>query len=119
LSPGENRSNLDNLPWVDLNNDMRRITPNKQSTWARQQARVLTQLDALDRQAQVLVAKIEAATAASQPTQALASELDALRRRSTHLAELGAALELERSEAHSIDHSQPGQRWHPTTADPF
>jgi len=98
---------------------MRRITPKQKQTWARQRARVRSQLDALGRQALALAAEIEGAAAAGQPTQRHALELDALCRRSTHLAELGANLDLQRSEWESIDHSQPGRSWRPTAAEPF
>jgi hypothetical protein len=102
-----------------LKNDMTRIPPSQPQTWARQRARVRSQLDALGRQALALTVEIDAATAVGQPTQRHVLELDALRRRSTHLAEIGAALDLQRSEGQSIDHSQPGRRWRPTAAEPF
>jgi len=47
------------------------------------------------------------------------AELAAMRRRSWQLAELGEAIDLQRSEATSVDHGQCGKRWRPTVAEPF
>ena len=96
-----------------------RMAPDQQQAWARQRAQVQARLAALWRQAQALADEIEGATATGESILRQALELDALRCRSTHLAELGAALDLQRSEWESIDHSRPGRRWCPTAAEPF
>jgi len=90
---------------------MMQIAPDKQRT------RVQAQQAALWRQAQALADQIAQAGGESHHGQAL--KLEALRRRSTQLAEHGAALDLQRSESESIDHGRPGRRWRPTVAQPF
>jgi hypothetical protein len=80
---------------------------------------VRSQLDTLGRQALAVATEIEAAAIAGQPTQRHTLELDALRRRSTQLAERGAELDLQRSESEGIVNSQPGRKWRPTAAEPF
>ena len=120
--PGEKRSELDNLPRDTLKGRMIPIAPDKEQTrraLARQRARVQARLAALWRQAQALADAIEEATAAGQSHQRQSLELAALRRRSTHLAELGATLDLQRSESESIAHGRPARRWRPTAAQPF
>lgn len=95
------------------------MAPNQPQTWARQRARVRSQLDTLGRQALALAAEREAAATAGQSTQRHTLKLDVLRRRSTQLAERGAELDLQRSESESIVNSQPGRKWRPTAAEPF
>lgn len=86
---------------------------------ARQRAQVEARLAANWLQVQALAEQIEAATAAGRAHHCQHSKLDDLRRDATHLAELGAALDLQVSELESIDHSTPGMRWQPTAAEPF
>lgn len=54
---------------------------------------------------QTLAEQIEATTAAGRSAQRQLAKLDNLRRHATHLAELGAALDLQVSELESIDRS--------------
>ena len=99
-----------------------RTAPNQEKlrrTLARERARVQARLAANWRQVQALADEIEAANAAGHPHHRQLAELDELRRDATHLAELGAAIDLQVSELESIDHSTPGMRWQPTAAEPF
>ena len=86
---------------------------------ARQRVRVQAKLAANWLQVQALANQVEAATAAGRSTHRQIAKLEELGRHATHLAELGAALDLEVSELQSIDHSMPGMRWRPTAAEPF
>jgi hypothetical protein len=88
-------------------------------TLARQRARVQARLAANWLQVQALADQIEAATAAGRSHHRQLAKLDCLRRHATHLAELGAALDLQVCQLESIDHSTPGMRWRPTAAEPF
>jgi hypothetical protein len=62
---------------------------------------------------------MEAATAAGRSHHRQVAKFEDLRRHANHLAELGAALDLEVCELESIDHNTPGMRWRSTTAEPF
>lgn len=86
---------------------------------ARQRAQVQARLAANWRQVQALADQVEAATAAGRAHRSQRAKLDDLRGDATHLAELGAALDLQVSELASVDHSMPGMRWRPTAAAPF
>ena len=99
-----------------------RTAPNQEKlrlTLARQRAQVQARLAANWRQVQALADPIEAATAAGRAHHRQRAKLDDLRRDATHLAELGAALDLQVSELASVDPSPPGLRWRPTAAAPF
>jgi hypothetical protein len=99
-----------------------RTTPNQEKlrrTLARQRAQVQARLAANWLQVQALADQIEAATAAGRAHHCQRAKLDELRRDATHLAELGAALDLQISELECVDPSTPGMRWRPTAAEPF
>jgi hypothetical protein len=113
---------LDNQLWPVLKNRRMRTAPNQETlrrSLARQRARVRAHLAANWLEVQALADQIEAATAAGRAPHRQLAKLDDLRRHATHLAELGAALDLEVSELQSIDHRAPGMQWHPTAAAPF
>ena len=88
-------------------------------TLARQRVQVQARLAANWPQVQALAGQVEAATAAGRAHRSQRAKLDDLRRDATHLAELGAALDLQVSELASVDHGTPGMRWRPTAAAPF
>lgn len=116
------RTELDNQLGRALKNRRMRIAPNQEKlrrTLARQRERVQAHLAANWLQVQALAEQIEAATATGRPPHRQLAKLDDLRRHATHLAELGAALDLQVSELASIDHRTPGMRWRPTAAEPF
>ena len=70
-------------------------------------------------QVQALADQIEAATATGGAQSCQLAKRDELRRQATHLAEVGAAIDLQISELTCIDHRTPGMRWRPTAAAPF
>jgi hypothetical protein len=116
------RTVLDNQLGPALKHRRMRTAPNPEKlrrTLARQRARVQARLAANWRQMQALADQIEAATAAGRTPHGQLAKLDDLRRDATHLAELGAAIDLQVSELESIDHRTPGMRWQPTAAEPF
>ena len=116
------RTELDNQLSRALKNLRMRTASNQEKlrrTLARERARVQARLAANWRQVQALADEIEAANAAGHPHHRQLAELDELRRDATHLAELGAALDLQISELECVDHSPPGMRWRPTAAEPF
>jgi hypothetical protein len=113
---------LDNQPGPALNDRRMQTASNHEKlrrTLARERARVPARLAANWRHFQALADEIEAANAVGHPHHRQLAELDELRRDATHLAELGAAIDLQVSELESIDHSTPGIRWQPTAAEPF
>ena len=116
------RTELDNQVWPVLKNRRMRTALNQEKlrcTLARQRAQVQARLAANWLQVQALAEQIEAAIAAGRSHRRQRAQLDDLRRQATHLAELGAALDLQVSELGSIDHRTPGMRWRPTAAEPF
>ena len=90
-----------------------------QRVLARQRSSVQTRLDALWPRTQGLADEIDPAIQAGGSAERQLAELAALRRRSWQLAELGEAIDLQRSEATSVDHGRRGKRWRPTAAEPF
>lgn len=116
------RTKLDNQLWPVLKNRRMRTALEQEKLrrdLARQRARVRAHLAANWLQVQALADQIEAATAADRSHHRQWVKFDDLRRQATHLAELGAALDLEVSELQSIDHRAPGIRWRPAAAEPF
>jgi len=113
---------LDNQLWPVLKDLRMPITSNQEKlrrTLARQRARVQAQLAANWLQVQALADQIEAATATGGAQPCQFAKLDELRRQATHLAELGAALDLQVCELASVDRSTPRRRRCPTAAAPF
>lgn len=116
------RTKLDNQLWPVLKNRRMRTAPNQETlrrNLARQRARVRAHLAANWLEVQALADQIEAATAAGRSPHRQLAKFDDLRRHANHLAELGAALDLEVSELESIDHNTPGMGWRSTVAEPF
>jgi hypothetical protein len=66
-----------------------------------------------------LADEIDAAIQAGGSAERQLADLDALRLRSCHLAELGELIDWQLSEATCVDHGQCGKRWRPTVAEPF
>lgn len=117
------RSGLDNWTAPTLNGRVMRNTPNTNPAklprvWARQRSRVPTRLDAIWPRAQGLAEEIATAIQAGGSAERPLAALAALRRRSWQLAELGEAIDVQRSEAASVDHGRRGKRWRPTAAEP-
>ena len=86
---------------------------------ARQRAWVQAHVAAKWQQVQALAEQIEAATAAGLSGHRQLAKLDEMRGDATHLAELGAALDLQVSELESIEQRKPGMGWRPTATEPF
>jgi len=115
---------LDSAPAFALNGEVPRILSKQMNALSRQalereRAEVKAKLDTSWERAKALDDKIAAAISAGLRHDDLLQRLELLRRRSEKLAERGAAIDLEISEAAVVDNGIPGARWRPPAAEHF